>query len=410
MVLQRRALEVRDMNVTFAEQHVLKDISFTAEKGEFVGIIGPNGAGKSTLLKAMRGLIPNTRGTVLFYNQPIQALADKQLARIVAYMQQEINVSFGFTALEIVLAGRYPYLGWWKGESKADYGIARKYMEFTGVSQLENVPVQSMSGGQRQRVLLAKVLTQETPIIFLDEPTASLDLLYQEEIFHHCKTICQQDKTVFIVAHDLKLAAKFCTRLILLAEGEIVADGLPEEVVTAENLEKTYGLHSAVFMNKVTGNLDIHTYAAATMIDKGKVHIIGGGGTAGELLRHLYEKGYNLSIGVLQQGDTDADVAAAFGVESVICSAFTAFSPEVIRSNTEKITQAEMVILTNLCFGQQNMDNLRAAFYAKKLMIIEDLPIEQRDFTQGAATELYIKLVKQPNVTVQTTIDFLNGT
>lgn len=109
-------------------------------------------------------------------------------------MQQEINISFGFTALEIVLSGRYPYLGWWKGESKADYDIARKYMKFTGISDLENTPVQSMSGGQRQRVLLAKVLTQETPMIFLDEPTASLDLVYQEEIFTHCKNICEHGK------------------------------------------------------------------------------------------------------------------------------------------------------------------------------------------------------------------------
>jgi len=407
MAINTIALAVRNMNVAFDEKQVLKDISFTAGKGEFIGIIGPNGAGKSTLLKAMRGLIPSTRGTVLFYNQPTQKLADKQLARIVAYMQQEINVSFGFTALEIVLTGRYPYLGWWKDESKTDYDIARKYMEFTGVSELENVPVQSMSGGQRQRVLLAKVLTQETPLVFLDEPTASLDLLYQEEIFSHCQNICQQGKTVLIVAHDLKLAAKFCTRLILIADGQIVADGLPAEVVTAENLEKTYGLHSAVFVNKVTGNLDIHTYAAATINAKSKMHVIGGGGTAGELLRHFHEKGYHLSIGVLQQGDTDADVADAFGVESIISPAFTAFSAAAITSNAEKIAHADMVVLTNLCFGEQNLANLQAAFHAEKLIIIEDSPIQQRDFTQGIATELYKKLVKQPNVIVETTITFL---
>lgn len=402
------ALDVQSLNIGFDGKTVLKDISFTASSGEFIGIIGPNGAGKSTLLKAMRGLIPSTQGEVLFYNQPLKKLADQELARIVAYMQQEINISFGFTALEIVLAGRYPYLGWWKGESKADYDIARKYMEFTGVRELENTPVQSMSGGQRQRVLLAKVLTQETPMIFLDEPTSSLDLVYQEEIFNHCKNICEQGKTVFMVAHDLKLATKFCTRLILLGEGEIVADGLPREVVTARNLEKTYGLHSAVFMNKVTGNLDIHTYAAATLSKKSKVHIIGGGGTASQLLRHLHEKGYTLSIGVLQQGDTDGDVALAFGAESIVSSAFTEFSLEAIARNEEKIEQAELVIVTNLCFGQQNMANLLAAFHAKNLIVIEDLPIEERDFTNGEATELYKKLVQQGNVKVRTTISFID--
>lgn len=401
------AIDVQNLNIVFEEKSILKDISFTAGKGEFIGIIGPNGAGKSTLLKAMRGLIPSSQGEVLFYNQPIQKLNDKALARIVAYMQQEINISFDFTALEIVLTGRYPYLGWWKGESKNDYDIARKYMKFTGISELENIPVQSMSGGQRQRVLLAKVLAQETSIIFLDEPTASLDLLYQEEIFNHCKNICEQGKTVLMVAHDVKLATKFCTRLLLLADGQIIGDGLPEEVVTAKNLKKTYGLHSAVFMNKVTGNLDIHTYAAATLSKKPKVHIIGGGGTASQLLRHLYEQGYTLSIGVLQQGDTDGDVATAFGVESIVSSAFTEFSLEAINQNEKKIVQADLVILTNLYFGQQNMANLLAAFHAKQLIIIEDLPIEERDFTQGKATELYQKLVKQSNVKIQTTIAFL---
>ena len=147
MTLNRVVLSVRNMNVAFDEKQVLKNINFTAEKGEFIGIIGPNGAGKSTLLKAMRGLMPSNRGAVLLNDQPIGILSDKKLARIVAYMQQEINVSFGFTALEVVLAGRYPYLGWWKDESRVDYDIARKYMGFTGVSELENIPVQNMSGG-----------------------------------------------------------------------------------------------------------------------------------------------------------------------------------------------------------------------------------------------------------------------
>ena len=166
MMKESKALDVRNVAVAFDDKQVLKNINFTADKGEFIGIIGPNGAGKSTLLKCLRGLIPKTSGEVVFFGQSIQQLADKQLAGIVAYMQQGVNVSFGFSALEIVLTGRYPYLNWWQGESKDDYAIARKYMEFTGVSELEKVPVQNMSGGQRQRVLLAKVLTQETPIVF----------------------------------------------------------------------------------------------------------------------------------------------------------------------------------------------------------------------------------------------------
>lgn len=401
-------LDVQNLNVFFDDKPVLKDISFTAGKGEFIGIIGPNGAGKSTLLKAMRGLIPSTQGEVLFYNQPRQKLGDKELACIVAYMQQEINISFGFTALEIVLAGRYPYLGWWKGESKTDYDIARKYMEFAGISELENLPVQSMSGGQRQRVLLAKVLAQETPIIFLDEPTASLDLLYQEEIFNHCKNICEQGKTVLIVAHDLKLATKFCTRILLLADGEMIADGLPEEVVTAQNLEKTYGLHSAVFVNKVTGNLDIHTYAAATLSSgkQNKVHVIGGGGSGGGIMRLLYEQGYSLTAGVLQPSDTDAHIAEAFGIACIIGQPFSGIDESIGQENRMQIIQADWVVLANMCYGIQNIDNLQAAFAAKKLIIIEETLIDGRDYSNGQATRLYRELCDKPTTQVMTFDEF----
>jgi len=154
----------------------------------------PNGAGKSTLLKSLRGMLPVASGRVSVFGHPIHSLGDKKAARLVAYMQQEVNVGFGFTALEVVLAGRYPYLNWWQNEAEEDHDIAKKYMAFTGIEALADKPVNQVSGGERQRILLAKVLAQETPLIFLDEPTASLDLVYQEEIFRYCQTICKEGK------------------------------------------------------------------------------------------------------------------------------------------------------------------------------------------------------------------------
>lgn len=401
------ALAAVNVGVTIGDKVILRDISLTIKPGEFIGIIGPNGAGKSTLLKGLRGMGAITSGDVRVFGQPIRTMGDKQLAKIIAYMQQEVNLGFGFTALEVVMAGRYPYLKWWQSERDADYEIARKYMEFTGVEALAEKSVQAMSGGERQRVLLAKVLAQETPLIFLDEPTASLDLLYQEEIFRYCQAVCEQGKTVLIIAHDIKLAAKFCSRLVLLAHGSVIADGAPQEVINSENLENAYGLHSAVFINKVTGNLDIHTYeAAGTLGSRPSIHVIGGGGSAGHIMRLLHERAYAMSGGVFQQGDTDAEVAAAFGIQAVIGQPFCPFCEDQIRENRDKILAADITVLCNLYYGQQNLANLEAAFDARKLIVIEDTVIEDRDFTGGKASELYRKLISLPQVTIMSSIQF----
>ncbi|GBG58117.1 cobalamin/Fe3+-siderophore ABC transporter ATP-binding protein [Sporomusaceae bacterium FL31] len=407
----RALIAVENLSVRLGHKVILKDINLTVRPGEFIGIIGPNGAGKTTLLRSLRGLCPVISGSVTITGQPVSSMTDKQLARIMAYMQQDVNISFGFTALEVVLAGRYPYLEWWQNESNEDYELARKYMQFTGVEKLAGKSVQRVSGGERQRILLAKVLTQETPLILLDEPTASLDLVYQEEIFRHCQTICKQGKAALLVAHDIKLAAKFCTRLILIADTRIVADGEPAQVITVENLRKSYGLHSAVFINQVTGHLDIHTYdCSAEITEQQRVHVIGGGASAGPIIRDLYEKAYTLSGGVFHCGDADIEIAQAFSVDYLAEPALCAIGESLGQQNRIKIEAADWTILCNLCYSNQNLDNLQAAFTARKLIVIEDTPIEERDFTGGEAAALYQKLVSMPQVDRMSTAELIAAT
>jgi len=195
---------------------------------------------------------------------------------------------------------------------------------------------------------------------------------------------------------------------MLVAQGTILADGQPSAVITKENLQQAYGLHSAVFTNEVTGNLDIHTYAATGVSRRQeRVHVIGGGGSAGNLIRLLHEKSYSLSGGVFQYGDTDAHVAQAFGVDCVLGQPFCVNDEAFGRQNRGKIAQADWAILSNLYYGAQNLDNLKAAFSAKKLIVIEESPIEQRDFTEGEAARLYGELVALPQVAVMTWKQFI---
>ena len=238
---------------------ILENVSFSVGEGEIVGLIGPNGAGKSTLLKTLRGILPMLSGTAMLMGDDINALAAKDFARRAAYLQQHVEMTFDYTARDIVLAGRYPYLSWWRQEKAHDLAIAEACMAYTGVSDLADSPLHAMSGGQRQRVLLAKVLAQQTPVLFLDEPATGLDIIYQEEIFRFCRELCTAGKTVLLVAHELSLAARFCSRLLLIGRGTLLADGRPQEVLTDELLSQAYGAHVRVVENPLTHHAEVYT-------------------------------------------------------------------------------------------------------------------------------------------------------
>lgn len=252
-------IAVKGLSAGYQNKSILNNVSFSVKRGEMIGIIGPNGAGKSTLLKTIRGLLPKQNGSIVLFETDIDALSERDFARNVAYLQQHVDVSFGYTGKELVMAGRYPYLEWWQGESADDETIVRQCMEYTGVWDLADTSVEQVSGGQKQRILLAKVLAQKTPILFLDEPTTGLDIVYQEEIFRFCETLCKAGKTVIMVAHELNLAAKFCNRLLLVANGGILADGSPEEVLDAGHLSIAYNVPVKVIKNPNSGGIEITT-------------------------------------------------------------------------------------------------------------------------------------------------------
>ena len=238
---------------------ILENVSFSVGEGEIVGLIGPNGAGKSTLLKTLRGILPMLSGSAALMGDDINTLDAKEFARRAAYLQQRVEMTFDYTARDIVLAGRYPYLSWWSQEREHDLAIAEACMAYTGVSDLADNPLHAMSGGQRQRVLLAKVLAQQTPVLFLDEPATGLDIIYQEEIFRFCRELSAAGKTVLLVAHELSLAARFCSRLLLIGRGTLLADGVPKDVLTDALLSQAYGAPVQVVENPLTRHAEVYT-------------------------------------------------------------------------------------------------------------------------------------------------------
>ena len=256
---QEIVLQLQGLTIGYEEKTIISDINAEVRTGELIGIIGRNGAGKSTLLKTIRGLLPAKAGQVLYFEKPLASYGEKELARRVAYLQQNVETGFGYTGLDIVLTGRYPYMKWWESEKDEDKELARDCMSYTGTLDLAERPVTEVSGGQKQRILLAKVLAQQTPVLFLDEPTTGLDMVYREEIFRFARELANMGKTILMVVHELDLAAAYCSRIFLLGEGKLLADETPEQVFTETLLSRAYEADISVEQNPKNGRLEITT-------------------------------------------------------------------------------------------------------------------------------------------------------
>jgi len=389
-----RLLKVEKLNFYIDGVHILKDISLEAEKGEFIGLIGPNGAGKTTLLKCINGINRGT-GLVELGGRDIRTMSSRQIASMVAMLHQDTAVAFPFTVLDVVLTGRYHKLGRFRPETPEDYAVARRCMEYTDTLRLESRAINTLSGGERQRALFARVLAQETDLILLDEPSASLDIAYEEQLFKNARELGEGGKAVIAAVHDLKIAVRYCTRLIMMKDGRIIADGSPESVITRENLRQSYGVDAIVYRNRVTGLVDFHISGESRSRKDISVHVIGGGGSASGVIRQLFELGCNITAGVFSHGDSDLACAGIFGVRTVTCRPFSEIDDDSFRENVELVKASDMTILCDMPFGSQNIRNLEAARHASELVIIEDSDPQSRDYTGGRALEIYNELKKR---------------
>ena len=263
--------EAEHLTVGYPGRLVLHDLSFSVRPGELVGIIGANGAGKSTLMKTLRGMLAAQEGSVRLYGRKIRDIPGRELARLAGYLQQQTAVPFAYTVRDIVMTGRYPYLSWWQQAGERDRQLAGACLAYVGMADQADRPLQELSGGQRQRVLLAKVLAQQTPVLLLDEPAAGLDLMYQEELFRFCRSLCAAGRTVMLIAHELSLAARFCSRLLLIGQGGLIADGTPRKVMTEPLLSRAFLADIRVSVNPLTGHADIYTQPGQPMADREKL-------------------------------------------------------------------------------------------------------------------------------------------
>ena len=233
------ALQTDGLVAGYAGRPVLHGVDLAVGGGEVVGLLGPNGAGKSTLVGAVSGVVPLLAGRVWVGGDPLGSLRRRALARRLAVVPQGATLPDGFLAIEVVRMGRTPHLGW-RGPGEEDEREVERAMRATGTWGLADRPVETLSGGERQRVVVARALAQRPAVLVLDEPTSHLDLRYQAGVLRSARVAADEGVAVLLVAHDLNLAARACDRLVLLADGRVIADGPPRRVLAGDRLARAY--------------------------------------------------------------------------------------------------------------------------------------------------------------------------
>jgi iron complex transport system ATP-binding protein len=236
---------------------VIDDVSVRVPRGAVVGILGPNGSGKTTLFKLLSGALRPISGQVALDGRPLSAIGRRQLAKRVAVVSQHTQLAFDYTALEVVLMGRYAWLNALEVEGPDDLAAAFDALSATGTRPFAARPFPTLSGGEQQRVVIAAALAQldrrtdthrgEPALLFLDEPTASLDLKYQIEIGNVVRRLHEDlDITVLLSTHDLRLVSRLCTWIILLSEGRVLAEGSPADTLVPDLIGRLYDVDADV--------------------------------------------------------------------------------------------------------------------------------------------------------------------
>ncbi|MBN1912972.1 MAG: ABC transporter ATP-binding protein [Candidatus Omnitrophica bacterium] len=250
-----QCIKIEGLSCGYRQNQVIKDISFDISRGEFLGIIGPNGAGKSTLLKSLSRSLKPSAGKVFYQGKDIYSLPLKKIARNFAFVSQSEIFNFSFTVNEVVLMGRTPYLRNMQKESLFDLKIAEEAMRLTDTLGLGERDINTLSAGERQMVIIAQALTQEPEVLFLDEPTAHLDIGHQVKILNLVRELNQKKKiTVICVLHDLNLASEYCRSLVLLNDGRVFKKGSVKEVLDYRTIEEVYKTLVLVKENPLTKN------------------------------------------------------------------------------------------------------------------------------------------------------------
>jgi iron complex transport system ATP-binding protein len=381
------AIACSDLTAGYGRTPVLREVTLAVASGAMTGVLGPNGAGKTTLLRCLTGLCRPTGGDVRLFGEDASALAAEARARLVAVVPQELEMPLPFTVEETVRVGRTAHLGRWGRPTARDAEAVERAMTYTDVADFRHRRFSELSGGEKQRVLIALAVAQESRILMMDEATSHLDFDHRVEVMQLVERLNREHgTTVLLTSHDLNLAAEYCSRLLLLDQGRLVADGTPREVLTPETLRRAFRCDVRIQCDPATGSV---TVVPARRLSAGRsgrgvrVHVLAGGGCGEVVLRQLVLCEYAVSAGVLNRGDRDAEAAQALGIPVAFEKPFSPIGDPALAEARRLAADAQAVVLCDVPFGPGNVANVGLAEAARKrgaaVFVMEG--IQTRDYT-----------------------------
>ncbi|MGL5315799.1 MAG: ABC transporter ATP-binding protein [Peptostreptococcaceae bacterium] len=249
-------MNIKAENIKFniGDADILKDINIEVDNKEFIGIIGPNGSGKSTFLKCLYRNLKPSGGIIKLDDINLNKYSIKDSARKIGVVAQHNYYDFDFKVSDIVLMGRSPHKRMLEQDTKSDYEIVESSLQKVNMLEFKERSFNTLSGGEQQRIILARALAQQTKCLILDEPTNHLDIKYQLQLMNTVKNL---DIEVIAAIHDLNIAAMYCDKIYVMKDGNIVAHGNPDDVLTTKLIKDVYEVNSIINKNEQNGLLSI---------------------------------------------------------------------------------------------------------------------------------------------------------
>lgn len=366
-------LEARNITFGYGDKPLLYDVSLRVQKGEMVGLLGPNGSGKTTLLRLISGLLHPQYGTILLEGRELQHWGRRGAAQRIAVVPQELHIPFAFTVKHMVSLGRTPFVKPFLGErTQHDQAVVEDALQAAGVAPFAERIFNELSGGERQRVMIAMALAQEPSLLLLDEPTSHLDIKYQIETLELVQRLNRARGVAVIAAmHDLNLASRYFSRLLLFQRG-IVADAGPAEVLEPALLSRVYEVdvrvgilrgakHLSVLPPDSVGHDDVHEERQQAL-----VHLISGGGSGEVMMRALADEHIPFSSGALNIGDSDYTLALRLAEHVIVEQPYAPISQQSLEHVRVSLTQVSLLIICPTPIGAGNIVLLQEAVVAAK--------------------------------------------
>ncbi|MDQ0230358.1 ABC transporter ATP-binding protein [Metabacillus malikii] len=247
-------IKTEKLNIGYEQELIVKELNIEIPDRKITALVGANGSGKSTILKTIARLMKPKSGTITIDGKAIHTQKTKDIAKQLAILPQNPIAPEGLTVYELVTFGRYPHQKGMASLTNTDRDIIHSALEMTGIIEFANRSIDQLSGGQRQRAWIAMALAQDTPILFLDEPTTFLDMAHQIEVLTILEKLNhEQGRTIVMVVHDLNHASRYAQHIVAIKKGTVIKSGNPYDVMKEEVLEEVFGVKSDIITDPRTG-------------------------------------------------------------------------------------------------------------------------------------------------------------